>query len=552
MTPQRLARLFALYAALLLAAAIVVHERVRLHAVDPASAVTVESAWRSGALVKRRVRPASEPPAQPAEGERVVDEAVVAEGGLSTAPWLLELGLVSGRDGVVAELEGKTAYVTADDLLAAQAYDRSTTLFDPSLGVGVHRAVVFALLADRLGVPAREVEARARLRRVRFERRVPGAAPLPRGAALSRADVEDGVREAARYLARVVDDGGRFRYLVAAPTGESIPGYNWPRHAGATFFLAQSAAILDDPDVRWAALRAAALLRDEKMTTCGEYACIADDEVADVGSSALALIAFTEIVRTGADGSYRPAVAALARFLRSMQRKDGELMHLYRRDGRMPLDVQFLYYTGEATLALARAHTITGDARDLEAATRALAHLVGPGWSFFGSRYYWNEEHWTCQAMAELWDRAPNEDALTFCLRWHAYQRRLQYGERESPFDADGAFGFGPFVTPRVTPASSRGEAAGATLAVLLHERRAGRDRHAVEIPLLEDELRRALAFVLRHQLGARQTTDHLFADPELVRGALPGSAVDLQLRIDYPQHAGSALVRWLELTDGS
>jgi hypothetical protein len=40
----------------------------------------------------------------------------------------------------------------------------------------------------------------------------------------------------------------------------------------------------------------------------------------------------------------------------------------------------------------------------------------------------------------------------------------------------------------------------------------------------------------------------HLFADPVAVRGAVPGSPVDWQLRIDYAQHAGSMMVRWLEL----
>jgi hypothetical protein len=32
----------------------------------------------------------------------------------------------------------------------------------------------------------------------------------------------------------------------------------------------------------------------------------------------------------------------------------------------------------------------------------------------------------------------------------------------------------------------------------------------------------------------------------------MPGSEVDWELRIDYTQHAGSALVRWLELADAT
>jgi hypothetical protein len=54
--------------------------------------------------------------------------------------------------------------------------------------------------------------------------------------------------------------------------------------------------------------------------------------------------------------------------------------------------------------------------------------------------------------------------------------------------------------------------------------------------------MRRSLALLLRVQL--RPGATHLFADPAAVYGAFPGSAVDWQLRNDYAQHAGSALIR--------
>src|SRR5262249_15910041 len=157
---------------------------------------------------------------------------------------------------------------------------------------------------------------------------------------------------------------GRFRYVVNAPSNEELDaGYSWPRHAGATFFLAQAATATAHPVVHAAALRAAAKLRDETMTDCGDNRCIAQDDEPGIGSSALAPVGFTEILRS--DPSYRKPIDELAKFLRSMQRADGEMMHVYKRSARRPLDVQFLYYTGEATLALARAHAITNDPADL-------------------------------------------------------------------------------------------------------------------------------------------------------------------------------------------
>jgi hypothetical protein len=538
MTARTLARLAAAWLALALAFGIAVHERAKLAPI--ADGAVVESWWRDGKLVARRVKRAGEPVTGFQTDETIVEERVVAEAPLPSAPAILTFSLVPGLDGVRAELGGKTAYVTVDDLLSLQGYDHGTTFLDPSLGIGTPTDLLFRMLAGILGTTPAEVERSAKLSRVRLVRNVSRTRVAPDD--VTPALVREAVHAAAEYLARSVDGTGRFRYVVNAPTNTELPGYSWPRHAGATWFLAQSGALLGDAAIRAAALRAAAKMRDEAMVDCGENRCIATEDEADVGSSALGALAFAEIVRTGADESYAAPLEALARFLRAQQRPDGELMHLYRRSERRPLDVQQLYYTGEAALALARAHAVLADPADLEASKRALAQLVGRGWSFFGSRYYFSEEHWTCQAMADLWDRAPSEEALAFCLRWHRFQRAVQHDGTDSPFDADGAFGFGPLFTPRCTPASSRGEAAGATLEVV----RKAHGREAADARALEDELRRAIAFVLREQFRPGPT--HLFAEPARVRGAVPGSPVDWQLRIDYAQHAGSMMIRWLSL----
>jgi hypothetical protein len=221
-------------------------------------------------------------------------------------------------------------------------------------------------------------------------------------------------------------------------------------------------------------------------------------------------------------------------------------MHEFDRSASRPIDIQLLYYSGEAALALSRAHSLLHDARDLDAAVRAVAHLVGPAWSFPGSRYYFGEEHWTCQAMADLWDRAPNPFALDFCLRWQAYGRKLQYRALETPYDAEGGYGLGPLITPRLTPAASRCEAGIATLDVAL---RASPSAY----PELEHQLRSSLAFLLRHQFRFGEKSAnypaYLVSDAAAIDGSMPASEVDWQLRIDFAQHAGSALLRWLALS---
>jgi hypothetical protein len=523
-------------------ACVFVHLRFAVAAGAPRE--TVASRWIEGKLAAREVVA----PGRETSIAGATREVVVGEGPVPRSPLVMAFTLVAGRDGVRAELDGRSAYVTPDDLVAVQAYDRGVSVPAIGLTFGVRTDVILALLAERLGATPQVVLASADLRRLRFERR---AGPTVGPNEVTPERVRASIASAARYLAKTVSSEGRFRYMVDAPTNRTLPGYDWPRHAGATYFLAQAAALLHDAEVGYACLRAASMLRDRATHDCGDARCIGNDDEVDLGSSALTLLAYAEIVRTGLDEGYRPHAAALARFLRAMQRPDGSFATFYVRSQGTRVALNVPYYPGEATFALARAERVTHAREDLDAASRGLAHLVGPAWSFFGDRYYFAEEHWTCQALEELWERAPNVRALEFCLGWQSFNRALQLGPDDSPFDGDGAYQLGPVVTPRLTPVGSRCEAGIATLVVAERAKRPPPDTQP-----LEAQLRRSLALLLRHQLslpsapecgGPCSVRAHVFASPAAVEGAFPGSAVDLQLRIDYTQHAGSALVRWLE-----
>jgi hypothetical protein len=555
MSPRALRRWLLGWAIATLFACIAVHRVFALKVDESRPRAVIASLWSGGELVSRAVlaragdgdaRLAAALASHP--GATLVYESIVAEGPVATRPEAaLAISFVAGRDGVSATIGDRTAYLTPDELLSKQAYDKGISVPSVQLTIGLDVPLALNLLSERLGTTVPETLDRATLRRIRVERTLPGVPP-PRAVTpdtMTDGDVRAATIAAGRYLARGVDGQGRFRYLVDAPTNRTLAGYDWPRHAGATYFLAQIAALSADPDVAYATLRAASYLRDQAMVSCGPLRCVGDAARVDLGSAALTTMAFVEIARDKLDQGYALLVPQLTAFLRAQQRPDGEFMHEYDRGANHPIDVQLLYYSGEAALALARAHSLLGDPRDLEAASRALAHLAGPAWSFFGSRYYWGEEHWTCQAMDDLWGRAPNRQALHFCLGWNEFGRKLQYAPGDTPFDGDGAYGFGPLVTPRLTPAGSRTEAAIATLEAARHAGVA-----PAELNALEGQIRRALALLIRQQF--RPGLAHLLADPGAIDGAVPGTEVDWQLRIDYEQHAGSAMVRWLELHESS
>ena len=554
MSARDLGRLLVAWVLATAVACVVVHRAFTLDVDEAHPRAVVASVWRAGRVVARAVvaqvgeHAVSIDAAMGEGGATLVYERVVAEGPVVVWPEaMLSLSFVPGLDGLSATYAGRTAYVTPDELLAMQAYDHGITIPSMQMAAGLVMPLALAAATSALGVSSRDLVEHGTLRRIRVTRSVVGAPParIVTADSLDESDVRAAAVAIGRYLARGVDHEGHFRYLVNAPTNQTLPGYDWPRHAGATYFVTQIAALTGDPDVGFAALRAGALLRDHALLRCGDARCIGeeDTDLVDVGSTALAVLAFVELARTHVDDGYALLVPQLTAFLRAQQRPDGELMHLYDRRAKRPVDIQLLYYTGEAALALSRAHTLLGDPRDLDAATRALVRLAGPAWSFFGSRYYWGEEHWTCQAMDDLWDHLSatvRDTALTFCLGWQAYGRKLMYGPGDTPYDADGAYGVGPIVTPHLTPAGSRAEAGLATLDAAT---RAGRP--AEELTVLDRQMRRSLAMLLRHQLPGRE---YLFVDPAAIEGAMPGSEVDWQLRIDYAQHTGSALVRWLDL----
>ncbi len=545
MTARQLVRLLAVWACALLVASLFVFYRVRLDRGASRGPYLV-SVWLDGARVARRVeanQSAAERALQSEAGqrgaERVIEQISDSAPIFSHNAWLLGSSVAPNRDGVSVSYQGRIAYATPDDLHKLEAYEHPGKIgpLDTLFGVDVDK--LLGALATELHTSPEALLHDGSFRRfaVRSNSGYPRAVTETDVTAES---VKRSVQAAARYLARNQKRDGSFRYEINAVTGGDDPSYNYPRHAGATYFLARAGNQFDDGTLKRAARRAGAYMKDRATLRCGEHACVGEGDQVDVGSSALALLAYTELAQGGAS-EFHDSALEVAAFLRSQQRRDGDFQHLYSIAQQRPIDVQMEYYTGEAAFALSRVHRLSGDPRDLDAARRALSFLVTRSPWFLGARYFYGAEHWTCQALEDLWQRAPDRVALNFCLGWQAINRNLQFDSPPAPPEYEGGISRGPFMTPRLTPVGSRMEAAVATLAVA---RAAGLP--ASEIRALEHEIKRAFAFILRYQFAPGPT--YLMPDPRAVAGGYPGSAVDLHVRIDYPQHAGGALLRYWEL----
>ena len=457
---------------------------------------------------------------------------------LSVAP-VAAFAIAPWRDGLEATGGGRSTIVSPSELWSLHLYDRAYG--DTAIAYGLDIPALRRELSSRLNVQASQIS----VRRFRAEE--------PRLTATSRS-TGDAIRDAANYLARAQHSDGSFRYLVLASTNEDLPGYNMARHTGAMFFMAQTLG----EGTPQSALSHAHTYMQSTLKPCAGHTCVTmpGESYASLGASAIGVISLAEWVsKDPGNIAARADLDKLARFVASAQRPNGDFSHIYDQGLRDPrsgtlgawASVRLPYYSGEATLALARAAEVLKRPEWRAQAERGLEFLAHQGWNFFGSKYWAGEEHWTCQALDALWDSAPAEDALAFCIDWNRAQRATQYSAGETPYDSEGAYGFGPWLVPRTTPAASRSEAAGATLMAWRRRVRAGLSRANVsEQDALRHQLESSVNYLLRMQLPGRYA--RLRREPEALRGAWAGSESDDRVQIDFVQHAGSALLRWQEL----
>lgn len=506
-----------------------VHEGAFVEAIDAAIARFAEDAHL-----------ATQPGWRSSDDDRVrfTVECVLGEGPLGPdVPWVKELGLVPIEEGLLARLDGELAILAPEELRSGSNYEGGVITPIPDLTFGSPIDGLVGRLARDLGVDRDELLARGEVRRFRSHAITEARYPIETEVteeSLRRASVEG-----ADFLLRHQHRDGKWTYVYSGATGRERPdAYNLPRHAGTTYFVAQVDSLHGHPPAREGALRALRWIDRFALRRCGEHPCVESYGRADVGSAALTVVAASEVLAKADDPLARRLVEGLTGFLRSLQREDGELMHEFDLAEQRPIDVQHMYYSGEAAFALLRAHEVLGDERDLEAARRLMAHLTGAGWDFLGSRYYYGEEHWTCIAAGEGRGRADSEDAIDFCSRWLEFNDLLQYRAGETPWSSEGGFGVGPVLLPRLTPVGSRTEAFINTYLLLRHHGRDTTQARAV--------VERGLAELLRWRWAPGPT--HLFADPAGAHGGMPGSPVDLTSRNDFVQHAGSAWIRWAQV----
>ena len=477
-------------------------------------------------------------------------------------------GLVPGVDGFGVVADGREALLGADELVQEQMLSaRAPISMIAELQVGLDFERADASLAGRAGLPPGGY-GRAQRRYFRFRAdsfveapaaaRGERAAPLPliRGLPPGPPVTPGALLEAAhaggRYLVSRLGANGRYAYEVDLATGRSSDPYDptgpysLPRHAGTTYFLAELFGVTRDPKLREPIERALDHVVElvERGGCHGKtrdgrpFACLVEQgqRRANLGSTALAVIAFAEYRRATGDRRYDPVHRALVEWILALQKPNGRFAHLYDVAKRaMDLKTELLYFDGEAALALARSHPLFDEPRMLVGAERALDALVAWYSSFFAGRFFFGEEHWTCIAAEAAWPGLRHDRYREFCTDYAAFLRDQQFGAEEAAGQEGlaGSYGVTPFLVPHNTPAGSRTEA-------MLSAWELGRHHGKPDAKIL-GQIRAAVGYLL----GQRITSENdFFVGAPDAHGAMPESSIRRSVRIDFVQHAGSAMLR--------
>jgi hypothetical protein len=348
---------------------------------------------------------------------------------------------------------------------------------------------------------------------------------------------------AVDYLKAHTLETGRFVYEVnkkGEPVGKK---YNVLRHAGTIYSLSMYHERTPSPELRELIVRAARYLLERHVAPVADlpgrstiFSLAGEEEgnhrSAKLGAAGLGLIALIRARALDESVVGLEVLREIGEFILFMQQPDGSFRSKYSERIGFDDDFDSLYYPGEAILSLADLYEIDRDPRWLEAALRAVRSLIDRQRAMDGLP----PDHWLMIAtgkLATLYDQAvappvAYDEMLAHAVAIGRGMISIQQWVTWVP-GFTGAFG----ADGRSTPSSTRLEGLIAVYHVLPPD--------DPSRPVLYASIESGVAFLL-----ACQESD----GPNVggIREALrrTGGGADWRhVRIDYVQHALSAMIGW-------
>jgi hypothetical protein len=236
----------------------------------------------------------------------------------------------------------------------------------------------------------------------------------------------------------------------------------------------------------------------------------------------------------------------MGRLLLALQRPDGgfhrafDIEHARIIPGSVPL-----YADGQAVFALSllEKHIAQAGVDGAErfppleqvraAVERAMNYFATDYWDHPLRDFFFIEENWHCLAARASLGHHRNDGYERFCLDYAAFRSRFLLDEQSGVAeDFVGGFGFGNLLSPQIAPTAVFGETLAAAMTI--------RAARGLDVAADRRSLERALHFLVRQQWT--DVSCFACARPHRIAGGFSESMASPSLRIDYTQHAWSAI----------
>jgi hypothetical protein len=369
---------------------------------------------------------------------------------------------------------------------------------------------------------------------------------------VERKELEEAIDAAAAYLVGICDSEGKFTYRVNIdPKVKVQTKYNMLRHAGTIFSLVDYYNWRKDEQVLDTLTRSLEFIEKNAFGPVPEqgglYAVWSPPELvgrksaplqAKLGGTALGLVAALGVEKLNPAAISLDELKQMGRFIAFMQKEDGSFYSKYipEKGGRDDSWTS-LYYPGEAALALVMLYEREGSDVWLNAALRALGYLA----RMREGKDEVEPDHWALIATGKLLrlyektDQSVSRDLL----EKHTLQI-VYYMMKTRPSVPDTSPLYGMLISEgRTTPIATRLEGLLAVFDFASRVPSADPDEVA-------EAIRGGIAFLVRSQIRNGKFKGGI---PRSIRREHDAPRGDneraTEIRIDYVQHALSAMIRY-------
>lgn len=221
------------------------------------------------------------------------------------------------------------------------------------------------------------------------------------------------IATAADYLADQVREDGSFIYGRYPRFDNEIDNYNILRHAGTVWSLVCRYRMTGDAELAETIELAIGYMLSQLVypdeNTAYLYEAKADE--IKLGGCGIAIVALTEYMDAFGSDKYLEVCREMGNGILSlMDQEKGTYYHVLNGDFSRKEEFRTVYYDGEATFALCRLYSVTGDQIWLDAAKAAVDH-------FIEADYVQYRDQWVAYSMNEITKYVDDSAYYIFALR---------------------------------------------------------------------------------------------------------------------------------------